>query len=427
MRKPIFRNLYKIHIYLGIFVAIHFAVFALSGLALLFKDEIQGHSSESSTIIPRVQLAERYDAVLTNALQAYPHDRPLALFPDEDNENVLHARLGIDGATKLRGSRRLAFDLTSAKQVSNETKRDGFFDWMLILHRELFLGSNGKIYLGLVGLAYVFMLLSGFFIYGNFMKGRRFGDIRQARVPKLVDLHKFVGVTTFGWGLIVGLSGVFLAFNGVLIKLFLLQSLKHLSEQYQDFSPAVEQVASVKQVINAALDAQSDSIVSYVSFPDTEFGIPGHYLILINGTGIITQKISRLAVVNAQTGSLSEIIELPLYLKIVLLSEPLHFGDYGGLFLKIIWALFAVGSLAVALFGVSSFFMKRRKVKPVMQSPKRLQRPMSWSYAIPTFIFVITALGITNALFSVGLIAQVSIAVLLIPLLVIFFGRKRNV
>ena len=55
--------------------------------------------------------------------------------------------------------------------------------------------------------------------------------------------------------------------------------------------------------------------------------------------------------------TLTEVFEMPWYAKILLLSQPLHFGDYGGLPLKIIWALLdlitiiVLGQRPVSLVG----------------------------------------------------------------------------
>lgn len=437
--KSLFKKLYKVHVYAGIFVAVHFAIFALSGLVLLFKDEIQGHEAPSAVeLLDQKEIATAYGAILDDIRKKFPNDRPLALFPEDDNETVVNARVGIDGATKLRGARRLSFDLPSATELMEKpTAASGFFDWMLRLHREFFLGSNGKLYVGVVGLMYVFMLISGFIIYGNFMRGRSFGEIRTASIPKLVDLHKFVGMISFGWGLIVGLSGVFLAFNGVLIKLFQYRSLKHLSEQYQAFEGSVGADAPFTEVVASALKAKPDSVITYVSFPDTEFGIPGHFLFLVNGTDPLTERLSDLVVVNSKTAMLTEIVELPLYLKIVLLSEPLHFGDYGGVFLKVVWAFFTLCSLAVAMFGISSFFMKRRQRKQA--APRRsvvTVRPHSESvfkflsqfppYFLPAVLLVISIVGIISSLFLQGWLELLALGVLILPLAALMVIRRRD-
>lgn len=441
--KSFFKNIYKAHVYAGIFITVHIVIFSISGLFLLFKDQFQTAVPKSEIIsLSEKSIEEKsklYDSILQQALLNYPHDRPLAFFPDDHDENLINVRLGLDGATELRGARRTLFDLPSSKEiVEKPSATTGFFDWMLVLHRELFLGSNGKLYVGLVGLVYVFMLLSGFYIYGKFMKTKYLGEIRQNGLPKLIDLHKFVGVVTFGWSLIVGISGVFLAFNGVLIKLFQFQSLRYLSEQYQNFTNSdiaalgAKNYENFQSVIASALAAKPGSVISYISFPNTEFGVPGHYLFLVNGTTAITKRLSDLVVVNAQSAQLTEVIELPLYLKIVLLSEPLHFGDYGGWPLKIIWGLFTLCSLVVALFGVASYFMKRKQKKTGMTlssaSKRQQELPVqAWrtsTYSLVSVLAAMVILALIVALFAEGLVAQFAIAILCLPLLMIYFGRR---
>lgn len=430
-RKSLFRKLYKLHVYLGIFVAVHFAIFALSGLPLLFKDELQGANKEAVVIVDKGEIANGYAAIFDEIRHVYPNDRLLALFPDETNMSLIHARVGIDGATKLRGARRLSFNMIKSPESQGETQSEPvaaekFFEWLLALHRELFMGSTGKLYVGVVGLAYVFMLISGFIIYGNFMKGRSFGEIRPGNVFKLLDLHKFVGVLSFGWGLIVGISGVFLAFNGVLIKLFLYGSLAHLSEQYRDHQAEAVADAPFVKVVESALNGKSDAVISYISFPDTEFGIPGHYLFLVNGTDRFTERLSELFVINAKTAALTEIVELPLYLKVVLLSEPLHFGDYGGIFLKVIWAVFTICSLGVALFGLFSFYLKRKKVRDERKG-SRLQLPfLMTGYRAPILIGAFSLIGIIGALFTDGVLAKASLGLLFTPLAALLLLRRRQ-
>ena len=46
------------------------------------------------------------------------------------------------------------------------------------------------------------------------------------------------------------------------------------------------------------------------------------------------------------------VYEMPWYAKAVLLSQPLHFGDYGGLPLKLIWALLDILTIIVLGSGL---------------------------------------------------------------------------
>ncbi len=51
---------------------------------------------------------------------------------------------------------------------------------------------------------------------------------------------------------------------------------------------------------------------------------------------------------------------LPWYLRILELSRPLHFGDYGGLPLKIIWGLFDIVLIVVLVSGLYLWLSKRK-------------------------------------------------------------------
>jgi uncharacterized iron-regulated membrane protein len=56
--------------------------------------------------------------------------------------------------------------------------------------------------------------------------------------------------------------------------------------------------------------------------------------------------------VDARSGRLTAIVSMPWYLRLLEVARPLHFGDYGGLPLKIIWALFDLATIAVLVSGL---------------------------------------------------------------------------
>jgi uncharacterized iron-regulated membrane protein len=56
--------------------------------------------------------------------------------------------------------------------------------------------------------------------------------------------------------------------------------------------------------------------------------------------------------INAADGTLSDSRDLPWYAKALFVSKPLHFGDYGGMPLKVIWALLDLITLIVLGSGL---------------------------------------------------------------------------
>jgi len=48
-----------------------------------------------------------------------------------------------------------------------------------------------------------------------------------------------------------------------------------------------------------------------------------------------------------RSGALVSVVSMPWYLRVLEISRPLHFGDYGGMPLKIIWMLFDIATIMV--------------------------------------------------------------------------------
>ncbi len=52
---------------------------------------------------------------------------------------------------------------------------------------------------------------------------------------------------------------------------------------------------------------------------------------------------------------------MPWYMRALFLSEPLHFGNYGGWPLKILWGLYDVVTIVVLGSGVFIWLTRRRR------------------------------------------------------------------
>ncbi len=418
LKNKTYKKFHKIHTAVGLFISFNFLLLSLTGILLLFKDEFSPSPSKP--------LGEPWvnslSAGLTETKAQFPKLYPLAAFQDHKKAHWIQIRLGESAKTPLREARKITYDIRE-KKIRGEAKKEesGFFPWLLELHRELFLGFFGKMYIGFVGFLYVFLLISGFFIYGRMMKKRSFGDIRNPFKLKLADLHKYLGVTSFGWALIVGFTGTLLAFNSLIIKAFQYSTLNQLISKYEN---SVNSEVSGSGVLGHAIaNVQNQNLegeISFVSFPGTEFGVPGHFVFLMEKFWLGRQQASQILLSSADSGGLREVVNLPFYLKALILSEPLHFGNYGGLLFKIIWLLFALCSLLVMIMGVATYWSRTRKMKEKTRlSPLKNSVPGKVAYAWPlVFIFTIVA-GVVGCLFQEGLYFFTSLLLFCIPLVVL--------
>lgn len=355
MKARFIRAFYKTHKWCGLFVALHFVLLSLTGSLLLFREEITGESHEHGAV-PALEAQK----ILDHTLMISPTSRPLSL--TLKNEDVIEMRLGVNDSPLYRESHRFYFS-PQGQSVEFSSQKPDWFDWVLRLHRELLLGSKGKIYIGLIGILYSFTLLSGFLIYGPFHKKLGFGEIRRHSSRTLSsDLHKYLGIVCLSWGLIIGISGAFLGLSSTLIKLFQYQELQYLVQKY----PTVPQEpwASLDKIMEEAQKAIPHGVFEFLAFPNTQFSPPGHFLVLFHGNTSFTEKLVDLVVVDSVTGEVTDVRPLPWYLKFTLLSEPLHFGNYGGLALKVVWSILNLASLALPVLGILMWRRKRKTLPP---------------------------------------------------------------
>jgi uncharacterized iron-regulated membrane protein len=401
MRLLSARNLYRFHAYGGLWLGAHFLLFLVTGFVLLFKP-----AAEFKVAGAAATLNKSYSEILRESLARFPGERPLSLFPDEEVPRVLHLRLSPDGSGKFRGARKLDFDLRSGAEVKGALSETGFFSFVLRLHRELLLGSAGKILVGISGIILLLISLSGFLIYGRFRRGQAFDSVRFGSKPLLLaDLHKWLGAAAGAWVLLVTFTGIFLAFNSLLIKLYQAQNLASLSQAYQGHAASADP-ALVDSVINNALAARPGSALDFLAFPGTEFSLPAHYLLLLKTPTSFGGEVHELAVVEAGTARVAEVRELPVYLKTLLLSEPLHFGDYGGLTLKILWGSFALVCFAMTIVGIWGWFAKRTERRRPLSTKKARRLPIvratRSAYWAPLLLGLLTFTGAGVALITEG-------------------------
>ena len=78
--------------------------------------------------------------------------------------------------------------------------------------------------------------------------------------------------------------------------------------------------------------------------------------------------------VDAKTAQVTAAPKLPWYLTALLVSQPLHFGDYGGMPMQILWALLDIATIIVLGSGLY-LWLKRGNTVPAATSRATAERP----------------------------------------------------
>jgi len=341
----------------------------LTGLPLIFHHEIN-HLTGAEIEAPPLTPAQAADAarerpsldrILTTARALYPERVVQFASQAEDSEDLWFVTLA-PSPEPTEDFKSVAVDARTA-EVLGQPKLEGFMGVMFRLHIDLFAGLPGKLFLGLMGLLLVIAIVSGVVLYAPFMRKLSFGEVRRERSPRVkwLDLHNLLGIVTLAWALVVGATGVINTWADLLVKYWQYDQLSHILAPYQGrpLVPDAER-APVQRAYDAALAAAPGSKLQFIAFPGTAFSSPHHTTFFLHGREPLTARLLQPVLVDAKTARVTDVPQLPWYLTALLVSQPLHFGDYGGLPMKVIWAALDIATIVVLGSGLY-LWLKRRQ------------------------------------------------------------------
>lgn len=329
----------------------------ITGLPLIFAHEIDHwlHDVEAPELAAGTGPAS-VDDIVDAARARKPGDVVQFLVADVEEPELVYVRLGTTPQSADM-SAFLTYDARTGEFLYDYPLGQGFMDVMLRLHVDMYTGLPGTLFLGAMGFLLLVSLVSGAVLYAPFMRKLPFGRVRTKRSPKVrwLDLHNFLGIVTLAWLFVVSLTGVINTLSIPIFGQWQATELAEMIEAHRGERSGAEEAArnaSLDTVLATAAAATPDKTLSFMAFPGNEFAGPDHYVAFMQGTTPLSSKLLTPVMIDAGTGAALETRELPWYVSALLLSQPLHFGDYGGLPLKILWALFDLLAIVVLSSGI---------------------------------------------------------------------------
>ena len=354
-----------IHKWSGLVCTVFMLLLCITGLPLIFHHEI-GHltgTEVEAPAMPADTALASLDDVVAAARALHPQRVVQFLFRDPDETALWMVSLN-DDAAAVEGAKTVAVDARTAKVLAQPVFDEGFMYVLFKLHVDLFAGLAGKLFLGLMGMLLVTAIVSGVVLYAPFMRKLQFGAVRRERSPRVkwLDLHNLLGAVTIVWLTVVGLTGVINTWADLVIKYWQFDQMTQMTAPYKGLAPP-ERHGSVEAAVRAARSREPQMNLGFIAFPGTLFSSPHHYAVFMRGTEPLTARLFKPVLVDSQTAKVTDSRDLPWYVTALLVSQPLHFGDYGGMPMKIIWALLDVITIAVLGSGLYLWFARRRSVE----------------------------------------------------------------
>ncbi len=361
MKPATIRAWSAVHTWTSLICTGFLLMLCVTGLPLIFHHEIDHalNSDEWAPANPGGALLD-LDRILAIALDKRPGEVPIFMSFDEDRP-VVNVTTGPTPDAPDSQMHFASFDQTSGDIVPQPTGDGGVMEFILQLHTDMFLGLPGMLFLGAMGLVFVASVVSGVVLYAPFMRKLEFGALRTRRSARVkwLDWHNLLGVVTLVWVMVVGLTGVINTLAPPLVDAWRTGALADLTAPYAG-QARPETMGSLQLAVDQTKAAAPGRWVQFVAFPGSDYSTNHHLTVFLQGDTPLTKHIITPALIDAETGVLADIREMPWYNLLLQLSKPLHFGDYGGLPLKILWALLDVAAIVVLGTGLYLWAGKRR-------------------------------------------------------------------
>ncbi len=365
MRPVAIRAWSTVHTWTSLVCTVFLLMLSLTGLPLIFHDEIDAALNPGAwqPARPGQDLLD-LDELLAIALARRPGEVALFMSFDEDRP-VVNVTTGPAPGVAESKMHFASFDRTSGDPVLAADRGEAVMHFLLQLHTDLFLGLPGMLFLGFMGLLFVVAVVSGVVLYVPFMRRLAFGTLRSGHSRRVLwlDWHNLLGIVTVAWVLVVGGTGVINTLAEPIIDTWKHAQLADLIAA-GDRSAASGQGASLDAAVATARQAAPGMVLQFVAFPGTAFSTDHHYAIFLHGNTPLTGFLTTPALVDAGTGAFDGLRRSPWYVQALQLSKPLHFGDYGGLPMKLLWAALTLLTIIVLGSGVYLWLVRRRSASP---------------------------------------------------------------
>lgn len=361
MQASTIKRWYQVHKWTSLISTLFLLMLCITGLPLIFYHEVDHamgkvvEAPEMAASTPRLGV----DRIVEKARALRPGEAVQFVSKDEDDPNVWAVGMG-ETAEAIPLTAFYGLDARTGGVLYDYPLNQGFMNFMFRLHYDMFTGLKGTLFLGVMGLLLAASLVSGTVLYAPFMRKLTFGTVRKKKTRRIqwLDLHNLLGIATLAWVMVVGVTGVI---NTLAIPIYGYWQSTEVAEMiapYKDQAP-LEDKGSVEQALAAAGSKLPDMNLSFIAFPGDNFATPHHYVAYMHGNTPLTSKLLQPVLIDAQTSVVTDTRELPWYVTALLVSQPLHFGDYGGLPLKILWALLDILAIIVLVSGVYLWLQKR--------------------------------------------------------------------
>ena len=354
------KRLWQLHSWLGLVCGLALLVIGLSGSLLVFHEELEAWVNPHLVSVEPTAAGRLAPGELLERVRAATpgHEVTGWLYNRHDSTLADVAYVIAHGTSEWKivtvnpyTGRLLGGPMTDHALLTG---------WLLDFHFTFFTEHVGLWVTGFLGIGLCALGVSGVWIYRRFWKSLftlRWGESRRIFFS---DVHKMVGISSVAFNLVLGFTGAYWNLTHVV---------GHLFEGEEAEVPVAGPMLAARYPLDAALAEAVTRLpgfeANYASFP----WVPGADVTLWGSfadAGILRSPYGSTVSFDAQTGAhkaTTDIRNAGIWTQLVDAFRPLHFGDFGGLFVQIVWSLGGLTPGILAVSGTVIWWTRRQRVR----------------------------------------------------------------
>ncbi len=371
------KTIFRWHLWLGLLSGLFLFLIGMTGAIAVFAEEIEwvvipplrakpapdGRRADADMIVANLKARYpdgRIDTLEFSTRPSFAHQASVSVRQPDGRSRSVTAY--IDPATgAIQGDRSFGGGYT-----------DSVYQFIRQSHVRLLMGLWGRVFVGVFGVTLMLSCITGLWIYRGWIK-----KLFQLRLkggwggrPPWAELHKFIGVWSLLFNLIIGFSGAVLGLENVYIQARKAwftpkdaAATPAAKRAPRPASVAFGELLTPNQVLEHARLAFPDFTVRTLTLP-AKAGTP------VAMTGDVPNPLVAQSHVRRRnslrldpvTGALISKVDGrddTGWTRVYWALDPLHFGYFGGLLTKVIWFVLGMTPSFLALSGTWMWWRRR--------------------------------------------------------------------
>jgi uncharacterized iron-regulated membrane protein len=345
-----------LHIWTGIVAGLVLSVIALTGSLIVFRAEFeraalpQGAAAGSSR---RVAIDEAAREIAR--LRPDSHIRRVRIPQAPADPYIFQVE------SESKRTERIVSDAATGRVLG--TVETPTVDWLVDLHRNLLAGKNGRKAVGIAGIVLfvlgasgVLMWLAGARNWRAWISVRRSGSTRRFNF----ELHRAAGLWAYGFLAVISFTGIELAFPDSFREAVRAVTGKPATIAGPKEKKGAKSMLSLDEYVQAGKGAMPDGVPVELRLPAPGKG-PVDLRLYRAGDLALSGNHVYLDAATARVIQVDRVVDRPIGARFLAALSPIHYGEFGGVPVKIGWALLGITPVLLFITGLFAWWRPGKK------------------------------------------------------------------